>query len=84
MAEVKQTPPKRSKKGAPPSPNHAPNNLQRPEATPEAGQVATMNFRVDEEFKREFKTYAVQEGMTMSDLLQRAFREYRRLREGER
>ena len=33
-----------------------------------------MNFRVPEEFHREFKLYAVQHGISMVDLLQESFR----------
>lgn len=32
-----------------------------------------MNFKVSEEFRREFKTYAVQHGKTMLELLQEGF-----------
>ena len=38
-----------------------------------SGRVASMNFKVSEEFRREFKTYAVQHGKTMLELLQEGF-----------
>lgn len=43
-------------------------NLDEPDA------VTPMNFRVSAQFHREYKLYAVQNGMTMVDLLQQSFR----------
>jgi hypothetical protein len=36
--------------------------------------LTPMNFRVSAQFHREFKLYAVQNGMSMVDLLQESFR----------
>lgn len=44
---------------------------------PESAAVTPMHFRVSEEFHREFKLYAVQNGMSMVDLLQASFRQFR-------
>ena len=39
-----------------------------------------LNFRVQAEFKREFKTYAASHDMKMNELLRRSFRAYRKER----
>ena len=39
----------------------------------EADAVTPMNFRVPAKFHREFKIYAVQNGMSMVELLQQSF-----------
>ena len=67
MAKV--PPPKKSLKGIPPLPVITVANLDRPEST----ALTAMNFKVPEEFHREFKLYAVQHGMTMGDLLRESF-----------
>ena len=67
MAKV--PPPKKSLKGIPPLPVITVANLDRPEST----ALTPMNFKVPEEFHREFKLYAVQHGMSMVDLLQESF-----------
>ena len=36
-------------------------------------QVETLNFKVSTEFKKEFKGYAVSQGMTMLELLKEGF-----------
>ena len=53
-----------------PSPAKALSNLNKPEPA----TLTPMNFRVPEEFHREFKLYAVQHGISMVDLLQESFR----------
>jgi predicted HicB family RNase H-like nuclease len=44
---------------------------------PQTADLTPMNFRVPEAFHREFKLYAVQNGMSMVDLLQEAFVHFR-------
>jgi hypothetical protein len=66
MARV---PPKPSGKGLPPVPGQAVGDLDKTE--PEA--YATLNFKVTEAFKIEFKTYAAQHGKSMNRVLQEAF-----------
>lgn len=39
----------------------------------DAAQVETLNFKVSTEFKKEFKGYAVSQGMTMLELLKEGF-----------
>jgi len=51
-------------------------NLDQPDA------VTPMNFRVSAQFHREFKLYAVQNGVSMVDLLQEAFAVLRKQRGG--
>lgn len=36
-----------------------------------------LNFRVPENFRREFKVYAAQHGLKLNELLQRSFKAYR-------
>ena len=67
MAKV--PPPLKSAKGIPPLPVITLANLDRPEPT----TLTPMNFKVPEEFHREFKLYALQHDTTMLDLLQEAF-----------
>ena len=43
----------------------------------EAEELAAMNFKVSASFKREFKTYATQQDMSMRELLEKAFYQYR-------
>ncbi len=47
--------------------------LPKPD-TSESTAVTPMNFRVPETFHRKFKLYAVQNGISMVDLLQESFR----------
>jgi hypothetical protein len=45
-----------------------------------AAGAETLNFKVTSEFKKEFKGYAVSQGMTMVDLLKEGFALSRRKR----
>ena len=67
---AKAPPAKNSAKGAK---QPAPNILSAL-ANTEPSALTPMNFRVPEEFHREFKLYAVQHGISMVDLLQESFR----------
>jgi hypothetical protein len=67
MAQI--TPPPRSKKGLPPPAERTIGNLDKPEPT----GLKPLNFKVPASFHREFKSYAVQHGMTMLDLLREGF-----------
>jgi hypothetical protein len=62
MARVPQ---KFSGKDVPPEPAYAPGHLNKPEA----GNAATLNFKVSEAFKVEFKTYTAQQGKSMNRVL---------------
>lgn len=39
----------------------------------DSSQVGSLNFKVDPEFKKTFKGFAVSQGMTMVDLLKEGF-----------
>jgi hypothetical protein len=56
-------------KGTPPPLAKTVENLERPDP---AGQ-APLNFKVPDEFKREFKTYAAQRGISMTKVLMDGF-----------
>lgn len=60
-------------KGEPPARSETRNNLVKPEP----GQTVALNFRVPAEFKKDFKIAAASHGVTQSELLQQAFREWR-------
>ena len=45
-------------------------------------ELTPMNFKVSSQFHREFKLYAVQNGISMVDLLQEAFAVLRKQRGG--
>ena len=67
-------PPAKSKgKGEPPAPTETRGNLSKPEPA----SVVALNFRVPSEFKRDFKVAAAVHGVTQSDLLQKAFAEWK-------
>ena len=40
-------------------------------------ELAALNFKVSPSFKREFKTYATQQDISMRELLEKAFYQYR-------
>ena len=65
---AKMAPPKKSTKGTPvvqPS-----NNLSKGSSEDFVG----LNFKVEAEFRREFKTFAAEHDLKMNDLLKRSFR----------
>lgn len=39
----------------------------------EGDKIKSLNFKVDAEFKKEFKGFAVAQGMSMTDLLKEGF-----------
>ncbi len=66
-------PPRRlSSKGQPPAPSEAGNTLDLPDTS----DLAPLNFKVEPAFRRDFKIYAAQLGISMKELLDRCFREY--------
>ena len=71
MAEV--PPPKRGTKGTPPASAEIMNNL----SMPETNDLVPLNFKVAREFRIEFKTYASRLGISMKELLERSFQEYK-------
>jgi hypothetical protein len=62
-----------SKKGEPPARVEARGNLSKPEP----GKMVALNFRVPAEVKKDFKIAAAVAGITQSELLQRAFSEWK-------
>ena len=56
-------------KGAAPSPVAVVHNLKKPES----GDLKPLNFKVDPEFHRQFKSYAASHGISMLELLHEAF-----------
>jgi hypothetical protein len=74
MAQVKVPRPARKAQEAPPSRTQIPHSLDQP-ASPE---TETLNFRVTTAFKRELKSYAAAQGLTMTDWLQEAYALYRK------
>jgi hypothetical protein len=48
-------------------------NLGKMASPVASSQIETLNFKVPTEFKKEFKGYAVSQGMTMLELLKEGF-----------
>ena len=72
VTTVKQ-PPARTTKGEPPPATRASQNLTKPVP----GEIHSLNVRVPIAFHQEFKLYAVRHGMSMVELVQRAFNHYK-------
>lgn len=47
--------------------------IQTRQPAGDASQAKSLNFKVDPDFKREFKGFAVAQGMTMTELLKEGF-----------
>lgn len=60
---------KSNRKGDAPSSGAILHNLK----APQAGDLKPLNFKVDPDFHREFKTYAASQGITMLELLKEGF-----------
>jgi|GEM_PF-578774 hypothetical protein len=56
-------------KGAAPPPVAVVHNLKKPES----GDLKPLNFKVDPEFHRQFKSYAASHGISMVELLREGF-----------
>jgi hypothetical protein len=67
---AKTLPRKNSRQGAAEANASAVATLRSGRALP---RLASMNFKVTEEFRREFKTHAAQNGKSMLELLQEGF-----------
>jgi hypothetical protein len=61
-------------------PRAAPVPQTEPAATsaPDTAGGMPLNFRVPENFRREFKVYAAQHGLKLNELLRRSFEAFRR------
>lgn len=66
MAKI---PNKKNTKGAPPVAEQAMNNLGQSEL----GKTKTLSFKVDSEFHKEFKRFALDYNMSMMELLKESF-----------
>lgn len=69
-------------KGEPPQQNtHAGvvgNNIKKPAA----GELVPLNFKIDAEWKKEFKTFATAHDLSMVDLLKNTFEFYKQNKGG--
>ncbi|PPK83923.1 hypothetical protein CLV84_4295 [Neolewinella xylanilytica] len=72
MADIKK-PARRGKKGTPPKMDETSQNLAKPSTT----EQAPLNFKVDAEFKKQYKLYALEHGISMVDLLKASFEAYK-------
>ncbi len=68
--------PKPTSKGLPPKPadSHVVGNNT---TKPEAGELVSLNFKTDSEFKRELKSFAAAHDMSMVDVLKASFAMYK-------
>jgi hypothetical protein len=48
-------------------------NVNEPDAAPESDKDKTLNFKVTDAFKREFKGFAATQGLSMTALLKEGF-----------
>lgn len=78
-------PPSKAKpgKGAPPPPDRVLGNLEKPELAvvqqvkAEPKELAPLNFKVSAAFKRDFKVFAAQNGLSLVALLKEGFEAYK-------
>ncbi|MGL4735315.1 MAG: hypothetical protein ACRCWB_09585 [Enterovibrio sp.] len=84
MAKPKMAPPKsKPLKGTPPSDNAETNVVGNNISKPAAREYRPLNFKVDAEFCREFKTFAASNDMKLNELLRQAFELYREHKSGK-
>lgn len=75
MAQITKPPKKAQKLGNPPAKNEPTvRNLQQPTSTDLEG----LNFKVNPEFKKEYRLYAAERGKSMVDILKESFELYRK------
>lgn len=73
MAKIPPPKNKKATKGLPPTSSEASKNLTKPSNA----ELKPMNFKVENEFHKEFKGYAVDNDMSMVELLKEAFNYYK-------
>lgn len=73
MAKISAKP--KNRKGTPPVIEEA-SNIMTNQTEKSTGAKKDLNFKVDPEFKRRFKSYAANQGISMVDLLSMAFEYY--------
>ena len=76
MAKINEKPPRKNRKGTPPSSEDTSNNLTNL-PTKEVGKRKDLNFKVPSDFKKEFKNFATNNDLTMHDLLIKMFHFYK-------
>lgn len=69
-------------KGLPPTPTETPHVVGNATAKPEAGSQVPCNFRVDPEFRKRLKAFAVAHDMSMVEVFEKAVEEYMAKRGG--
>jgi hypothetical protein len=80
MAKIPSKPKRSNKsKGTPPSRSEASQNTNKPDLTNDGKPVA-LNFKVPPSFKKAYKLYALEHGISMVDLLMRSFEEYKTIK----
>ena len=84
MAQPKTPPPKnKPSKGAPPTDNNETGAVGNNIKKPASGEYKPLNFKVDAEFNREFRTFAASHDMKLNELLREAFELYREHKGGK-
>lgn len=76
MAKISNKPPRKNRKGIPPVLEDASNNLTNLPVK-KTGIRKDLNFKVDPDFKREFKGFATSNDLSMHDLLIKVFDFYK-------
>ena len=76
MAKINKKPPRKNRKGIPPVLEDASNNLTNLPLKKTA-ERKHLNFKVDPDFKREFKNFATNNDLSMHDLLIKVFDFYK-------
>lgn len=70
---AKANPPKKGKKGTPPSTNSPIKNTLK---TVQEDKLVPMNFKVPAQFKKDYQLYAINSGNSMVDILKASFELY--------
>jgi len=73
MPNIKKPKAKQNPKGDPPKET----TIVKPLTKKPSGQPVPLNFTVENEFRREFKTFAAQQDMPMVELLKLSFEAYK-------
>ena len=73
MADIKKPKRKKVERTPPPLETPTPNNLTKPAK----GELVNLNLSVTGDFRKEYKTYAVDHDMSMAELLRRSFEVYK-------
>jgi hypothetical protein len=78
MAKIQKPQTAKARKGTPPKLDEAPIRADRNlDKTPNQ-EIVNINFKVPSEFRKEFKQYALSEGLSGVELFRRCFEEYKK------